>query len=189
MKIAVFNSRKEKLCENKEISWEAFCHKVSQTKRTSETMAQYDSFPKEKQDDIKDVGGFVGGSLKEGRRKKGCVQSRSLITLDMDYGRENILEELDMFFDFTCCIYSTHKHRKENPRYRLTLFPYSNVNENGKYELNDDYPKNSDIFMEELRFTLGSRLNFVNDTISIINEFNYPNKSIYKPSPKKLFKL
>ena len=62
----------------------------------------------------------------------------------------------------------------------LTLFPYSNVNENGKYELNDDYPKNSDIFMEELRFTLGSRLNFVNDTISIINEFNYPNKSIYK---------
>ena len=46
MKIAVFNSRKEKLCENKEISWEAFCHKVSQTKRTSETMAQYDSFPK-----------------------------------------------------------------------------------------------------------------------------------------------
>ena len=121
MKIAVFNSRKEKLCENKEISWEAFCHKVSQTKRTSETMVEYDSFPKEKQDDVKDVGGFVGGSLKEGRRKKGCVQSRSLITLDMDYGRENILEELDMFFDFTCCIYSTHKHRKENPRYRLII--------------------------------------------------------------------
>ena len=121
MKIAVFNSRKEKLCENKEISWEAFCHKVSQTKRTSETMVEYDSFPKEKQDDIKDVGGFVGGSLKEGRRKKGYVECRSLITLDMDYGRENILEELDMFFDFTCCIYSTHKHRKENPRYRLII--------------------------------------------------------------------
>ena len=55
MKIAVFNSRKEKLCENKEISWEAFCHKVSQTKRTSETMVEYDSFPKEKQDDICNV--------------------------------------------------------------------------------------------------------------------------------------
>ena len=53
MKIAVFNSRKEKLCENKEISWEAFCHKVSQTKRTSETMVEYDSFPKEKQEIIK----------------------------------------------------------------------------------------------------------------------------------------
>ena len=55
MKIAVFNSRKEKLCENKEISWEEFCHKVSQTKRTSETMVEYDSFPKEKQDDTKKI--------------------------------------------------------------------------------------------------------------------------------------
>lgn len=121
MKIAIANSRKEKIYENKEVSWEEFCNKVSNTKRTNETILEYDSFPKEKQDDIKDVGGFVGGSLKEGRRKKGCVQSRSLITLDMDYGRENILEELDMFFDFTCCIYSTHKHRKENPRYRLII--------------------------------------------------------------------
>ena len=134
MKIAVFNSRKEKLCENKEISWEAFCHKVSQTKRTSETMAQYDSFPKEKQDDIKDVGGFVGGSLKDNRRKKGYVECRSLITLDMDYGRENILEELEMFFDFACCIYSTHKHRKESPRYRL-IIPLSRDVSEKEYEV------------------------------------------------------
>ena len=134
MKIAVFNSRKEKLCENKEISWEEFCHRVSQTKRTSETMAQYDSFPKEKQDDIKDVGGFVGGSLKDNRRKKGYVECRSLITLDMDYGRENILEELEMFFDFACCIYSTHKHRKESPRYRL-IIPLSRDVSEKEYEV------------------------------------------------------
>ena len=71
MKIAVAGSRKEKIYENKEVSWEEFCHMVSQTKRTSETMVEYYSFPKEKQDDIKDVGGFVGGSLKDNRRKKG----------------------------------------------------------------------------------------------------------------------
>ena len=35
MKITVFNSRKEKLGENKEMSWEEFCDKVSNTKRTS----------------------------------------------------------------------------------------------------------------------------------------------------------
>ena len=125
---------KKKLCENKEISWEEFCHRVSQTKRTSETMAQYDSFPKEKQDDIKDVGGFVGGSLKDNRRKKGYVECRSLITLDMDYGRENILEELEMFFDFACCIYSTHKHRKESPRYRL-IIPLSRDVSEKEYEV------------------------------------------------------
>ena len=32
MKITVFNSRKEKLGENKEMSWEKFCDKVSHTK-------------------------------------------------------------------------------------------------------------------------------------------------------------
>ena len=134
MKITVFNSRKEKLGENKEMSWEKFCDKVSHTKRTSETMAQYDSFEKQIQDDIKDVGGFVAGSLKDNRRKKGCVESRSLITLDMDYGRENILEELEMFFDFACCIYSTHKHRKESPRYRLIIPLSRHVNEK-EYEV------------------------------------------------------
>ena len=51
MKIAVFNSRKEKLCENKEMSWEEFCDKVSNTKRTNETILEYDSFEKQKQDD------------------------------------------------------------------------------------------------------------------------------------------
>ena len=134
MKIAVAHSRKEKIYENKEISWEEFCDKVSNTKRTNETILEYDSLPKEKQDDIKDVGGFVGGSLKEGRRKKGYVQSRSLITLDMDYGRENILEELEMFFDFTCCIYSTHKHRKESPRYRL-IIPINREVSEKEYEI------------------------------------------------------
>ena len=39
------------------------------------------------QDSIKDVGGFVGGHLKYGRRKKGNVLSRSMLTLDMDYGK------------------------------------------------------------------------------------------------------
>ena len=56
MKIAVAHSRKEKIYENKEISWEEFCDKVSNTKRTNENMFEYDSLPKEKQDDIKDVG-------------------------------------------------------------------------------------------------------------------------------------
>lgn len=62
----------------------------------------------------------------------------------------------------------------------LTLFPYSEINENGKYVLHEDYPANSDVFMEELRFTLSSSLNFNNDKISVVNIFNYPHKSIYK---------
>ncbi|WP_455537811.1 VapE domain-containing protein [Terrisporobacter sp.] len=133
MKIAVVNNRKEKQYNNMQMSWEEFCNKVKNTTRTKETMAEYASFPKEKQDNIKDVGGFVGGSLREGRRKKGYVECRSLITLDMDYGRENILEELSMLFDFSCCIYSTHKHKPKSPRYRL-IIPLSREVSEEEYE-------------------------------------------------------
>ena len=99
-----------------------FIKKLSQTKRTAETMAQYKKMPKGKQDDIKDVGGFVLGKLKGGRRKKDCIISRSAITLDMDYGTENILDELAMFFDMKMVVYSTHKHTPEKPRLRLIIF-------------------------------------------------------------------
>lgn len=62
----------------------------------------------------------------------------------------------------------------------LTIFPYSEIDSNGKYLLDESYSANSDVFMEELRFTLSSKLNFSNDIISIVNVFNYPNKNMYK---------
>lgn len=81
------------------------------------------------QDSIKDVGGFVGGHLKDGRRKKGNVLSRSMLTLDMDYGTSTIWEEISTFFPYQCCIYSTHKHIPENPRLRLIIPLFRDVGE------------------------------------------------------------
>ena len=60
---------------------------------------------KAKQDAIKDVGGFVMGKLKGGRRKKDCVEFRSALTLDMDHAMQDIPEQVEMFFDFRCLIY------------------------------------------------------------------------------------
>lgn len=76
---------------------------------------------KAQQDTIKDVGGFVLGTLKGGRRKKDTVLTRSGLTLDMDYGTPDIMDEIEMFFDFHCMIYSTHKHTPEKPRLRLII--------------------------------------------------------------------
>ncbi len=121
MKIAVANSRMEKKWKNREISWEDFCKKVSVTQRTTETVEEYRKLKKGKQDAIKDVGGFVGGHLKEGRRKNGSVLCRSVLTLDMDYGKPDVWEEIDMFFGFRCCVYSTHKHTPAHPRLRLIV--------------------------------------------------------------------
>lgn len=121
MKIAVGNSRMDKKWKNRDISWEDLCQKVSVTIRTTETVEEYRKLKKGAQDNIKDVGGFVGGQLREGRRKNGMVLCRSMLTLDMDYGEPGIWDEIDLLHDFRCCVYSTHKHTPEHPRLRMII--------------------------------------------------------------------
>lgn len=119
--IATANSRKDKIWKNKEVTWDEFLDRVKTTVRTSESQSEYKKFGKGKQDDIKDVGGFVAGKLKGGKRKSGHVEHRSMLTLDMDYADVGIWEQITLFFDFACCIYSTHKHTPEKPRLRLII--------------------------------------------------------------------
>ena len=133
MKISVGNSRMDKKWKNRDISWEDFCKKVSSTIRTTETVEEYRKLKKGKQDSIKDVGGFVGGHLKEGRRKNGNVLCRSMLTLDIDYGTPEFWDEFKMWQSIKCCIYSTHKHTPENPRLRLIIPLSREVTE-------DEYP-------------------------------------------------
>ena len=121
MKIAVGNSRMDKKWKNRDISWEDLCQRVSFTIRTTETVEEYRKLKKGAQDNIKDVGGFVGGQLREGRRKNGMVLCRSMLTLDMDYGEPGIWDEIDLLHDFRCCVYSTHKHTPEHPRLRMII--------------------------------------------------------------------
>jgi predicted P-loop ATPase len=121
MQIAVANSRKDKVWKNIEISWNEFLTKASSTHRTAESAIEYKKLPKPKQDNVKDVGGFVGGRLKNGKRKTGFVEYRSMLTLDMDYAAKDIWGQITIFYDFTCCIYSTHKHTSEKPRLRLII--------------------------------------------------------------------
>ena len=121
MKIAVGNSRMDKKWKNRDFSWEDLCQRVSSTIRTTETVEEYRKLKKGAQDNIKDVGGFVGGQLREGRRKNGMVLCRSMLTLDMDYGEPGIWDEIDLLHDFRCCVYSTHKHTPEHPRLRMII--------------------------------------------------------------------
>ena len=123
MKIAVStgNSRMDKKWNLTEMELEDFRERISKTQRTAETMEQYRKMKRSQQDDIKDVGGFVLGRLKGGRRKKDCVISRSALTLDMDYAVADIGDQLELFFSFQCYLYSTHKHTPEKPRLRLII--------------------------------------------------------------------
>lgn len=122
MKIAYGKSRFEKEWRNSEISWEDFCRKVSTTYRTTETVEEFSKMTKAQQGEIKDIGGFVGGHLKDGKRKSGNVLLRSMLTLDMDYGTQNVIDRLEKAGKHKMCICSTHKHTPYAPRLRL-IFP------------------------------------------------------------------
>ena len=121
LQIATGNSRMEKRWNNVEIELDEFIERISHTIRTAETVEQYMKMTKAKQDAIKDVGGFVGGRLKGGRRKKDCVEFRIIITLDIDHAVPGVIEQIEMLYNYRCFIYSTHKHTPENPRLRLVI--------------------------------------------------------------------
>ena len=121
IRLSTGNSRMDKKWNLVEMELDEFRQRISQTHRTAETVEQYKKLSKAKQDDIKDVGGFVLGTLQGGRRKKDCVLTRSGLSLDMDYATPDIIEQLEMFFSFRCLIYSTHKSTPEKPRLRLII--------------------------------------------------------------------
>ncbi|PLR84685.1 hypothetical protein CVD25_01000 [Bacillus canaveralius] len=119
--ISVGRNRKDMKWKNKEMLWSELAKRLSQTTRTGETYAEYKKFSKTQQDQIKDVGGFVGGTLKGGRRKTDAVVWRQIITLDADFIRGDLWDSVEMMFDFACLVYSTHKHRSSSPRLRLVI--------------------------------------------------------------------
>lgn len=114
-------SRTSKLWKRIEITWDELKERFRNTQRTAETQGEYSNMTKTQQDNIKDVGGFVGGGLKKGRRKADCVESRSLITLDADFASADFIDELRMFSGFSWIVYSTHKHTPDKPRLRLII--------------------------------------------------------------------
>ncbi len=120
LNIAVGRSSKAKQWKNKKIEWGDFVEKLSHTTRTPETVEEYKNMSKANRDKIKDVGGFVGGYVKDGRRLKTNISSRSLLTLDIDYYSEDI-EDLVSNINYAYCLYSTHSHRADNQRYRLII--------------------------------------------------------------------
>lgn len=117
---------------NARISWEDLVNDLSETIRTDETVAEYAALPKDEQGKIKDVGAFVGGYIKGGRRLKGSIEYRQLLTLDIDYGDEDMLDEIQAL-GFAYVVYSTHKHTPESPRYRL-IVPVSRSLSADEYE-------------------------------------------------------
>lgn len=127
------SSRFAKTWTNDTITWPDLLARLAQTHRTAETVDQYAAMKRSEQDQIKDVGGFVAGHLKEGRRKKGHVHARSMLTLDADFGTLDLWDEITLLHPWAAAVYSTHKHTPAKPRLRLVIPLARDVTE-------DEYP-------------------------------------------------
>ncbi len=119
--IATGRDRNTKNWKNRQVTWQDLLTKLSKTHRTAESHAEYLASKKARQDEIKDIGGFVGGYLANGRRKKGSVTHRQLVTLDADFATADFWFDFTLSFNCAACIYSTHKHSPDKPRLRLII--------------------------------------------------------------------
>lgn len=120
--IAVGSSRRTKTWQNRQISWSELSERLRNSTQTSETMAEYLAMSKDRQTDIKDVGGFVGGYLKDGLRNNASILSRSLITLDYDAMTPEHLYKIRLELGNNAfAVHSTHKYKPTAMRVRVIV--------------------------------------------------------------------
>jgi len=131
--IATGKSRRQKIWKNKALPWSELVNLFSKTHRTAETYAAYMAADRDRQDEIKDIGGFVGGYLNGGKRGNGYVAHRQLITLDIDKASFKLWEDFGLMYECSAVVYSTHKHSDKAPRLRLVI-PLDREIEVAEYE-------------------------------------------------------
>ncbi|WP_448863753.1 VapE domain-containing protein [Clostridium sp.] len=136
LQISTAGSRKATHWLKSDIMWSEFAEKLKTPVRGTETLEQYLALPKSQQDELKDVGGFVGGTLKGDRRKAADVTGRDLITLDLDNipagQTDDILRRVDGL-GCAAVVYSTRKHSGYAPRLRV-IIPVDRTGTADEYE-------------------------------------------------------
>ena len=119
--IAYGNSCYAKTWSNKTIRFDALCDRLSATIRTSETAEEYPKLAKADRDRAKDKGGFVGGQLRDNRRKRENVACRSMLTEDVDHADTDFIQRFTDGCRYAACLYTTHGHTPEAPRVRIVV--------------------------------------------------------------------
>ena len=119
--IAYGNSCFAKQWSNKTIRFDDLCDRLSTTVRTSESAEEYTKMAKADRDRAKDKGGFVGGALRDNRRKRENVVCRSMLTEDVDHAEPDFIDRFVLECRYAACLYTTHGHTPEAPRVRIVV--------------------------------------------------------------------
>lgn len=131
--LATGRHRRETSWKNKEWKWSDLVNRLSETHRTPETIGEYLAAKKPRRDEIKDIGGFVGGYLTGGRRKAGNVLHRSLVVLESDDASKDLWFDSIVNYGCAAVLYSSHSHTPENGHLRLVI-PLSRTVRPDEYE-------------------------------------------------------
>ena len=119
--IAYGNSCHARTWANKMTSFDALAGRLEQTIRTTETVSEYRKMGKADRERAKDHGGFVGGHLRDNRRKRENVAFRSMLTPDIDHAAPEFADRFRAVFRHEAVVYSTHGYTPEEPRLRLII--------------------------------------------------------------------
>lgn len=122
--ISIGASRWSKQWTQTTMLWSELCARLKTPVRTGETVEEYHQMKKADQGKLKDIGGFVGGTLKGLQRKAINVTGRDLITLDLDSispgDTDNVVRTVDSL-GMAYVIYSTRSHTEHRPRLRVVV--------------------------------------------------------------------
>lgn len=120
--ISCGSSRNATAWHTNTLLWSELIKQLETPQRSAETLAEYLKLKKADQDNLKDVGGFVGGTFNGPRRKAVSITGRDVITLDLDNipagSTNDILRRIDAL-GCAYCVYSTRKHQPAAPRLRV----------------------------------------------------------------------
>jgi putative DNA primase/helicase len=119
--IATGHGAVSKVWKNKKTNWSNLVTRLSDAIVTGESYKEFINASKQEQGKIKDVGGFVGGYLRNGRRSPSNVVYRQILTLDIDFAHLQFWDDFTLQFDYGAVLHGTHKHSDASPRYRLII--------------------------------------------------------------------
>lgn len=119
--IAHAKSRSDNNLVNQELSFDVFCEKLKNPLITNETIDEYVNMDSVSKANVKDCGGFIGGKVIDGSRRKEKIEFRSILTLDADLATDKLINDFSKLCSYKACMYSTHSHTKEQSRVRIIL--------------------------------------------------------------------
>ena len=122
IEITEFQNRKQNKGTVAEYTWPQLVEKLKHPVVTDESITEYKSMTNEQRTEIKDVGGFVGGKLKGGLRRKTALEYRTLLTIDADNATQNTVADFLLLNDQVFLCHTTHTSTEANPRLRW-VFP------------------------------------------------------------------